>query len=278
MGSTHICLANSALKGTAKTPAITDWKQSVANSMGGGSVRTVKTGLTYINNKLLTATSENERKMCTSVAKLTKQTEQKVGLGERLRDAKDWALGFGTAVAGDLAVGYVTPGLMAAEILGFELSSSESNVSAINNLKECLENQIKDKFVSNDEKFYQGALWGDVTAGAYGLLKLVGGLLTIASSVTIGAGAAGAEIGSGGILSLAVGAVAVVDVGVAVTGAVDATLGAGIVYSAVSGMGDHQEKLSELQEGDSGTEFDTDKLTRSQKKAIESAENTINDH
>ncbi len=57
----------------SNSPAPLNWKQKLAKSMGGSAnnVRQVTTGHAYVNNKLLTATSENERKMCQKGATLT---------------------------------------------------------------------------------------------------------------------------------------------------------------------------------------------------------------
>ncbi len=53
--------------GVKRVAAKTDWQQTIANDMSGtksGTVRRVKTGQSYINNKLFTASSEKERKIC----------------------------------------------------------------------------------------------------------------------------------------------------------------------------------------------------------------------
>lgn len=53
--------------GVKRAAAKTDWQQTIANDMSGtksGTVRRVKTGQSYINNKLFTASSEKERKIC----------------------------------------------------------------------------------------------------------------------------------------------------------------------------------------------------------------------
>ncbi len=53
--------------GVKRAVAKTDWQQTIANDMSGtkaGTVRRVKTGQSYINNKLFTASSEKERKIC----------------------------------------------------------------------------------------------------------------------------------------------------------------------------------------------------------------------
>ena len=59
----------------SRSPAKTDWQQTIANSMSGtaaGTVRKVTTGQSYINNKLFTASSAAERKLCANADWLSK--------------------------------------------------------------------------------------------------------------------------------------------------------------------------------------------------------------